>query len=62
MINKAEFKVYENGPVEVTGSFEIFNAKGERISTSGPVFLCRCGGSSNKPFCDGTHKKTGFSG
>jgi CDGSH-type Zn-finger protein len=27
-----------------------------------PVFLCRCGGSANKPFCDGTHKRNGFQG
>jgi CDGSH-type Zn-finger protein len=26
------------------------------------IFLCRCGGSSNKPFCDGTHKRNGFQG
>lgn len=62
MTKKTEFKVFENGPIEVTGNFEIIDVNGERIKKEGPVFLCRCGGSANKPFCDGTHKKTGFAG
>ena len=36
--------------------------KGEVIETSGPYELCRCGHSSNKPFCDNTHEKIGFDG
>lgn len=36
-------------------------SNGEPCSTVTGVALCRCGGSSNKPFCDGTHGKTGFS-
>jgi CDGSH-type Zn-finger protein len=37
------------------------NSKGESLSTIGGVSLCRCGASNNKPFCDGTHGKIGFS-
>ena len=33
---------------------------GEVLETEGETWLCRCGGSSNKPFCDGTHRKIGF--
>jgi CDGSH-type Zn-finger protein len=36
--------------------------EGKKIPTSGEYHLCRCGGSSNKPFCDGTHKNIGFDG
>ncbi len=38
----------------------IQTSKGEPCSTITGVALCRCGGSNNKPFCDGTHGKTGF--
>ena len=37
------------------------NSRGEDISTGTSFALCRCGGSANKPFCDGTHKTIGFS-
>ena len=47
-----------NGPYMVQGPISIVDAQGNEISVdSDPIFLCRCGGSSNKPFCDGTHKK-----
>lgn len=52
----------ENGPYKVDGMVEVVNASGQTVSTEGPVSLCRCGGSNNKPFCDGTHKKIGFVG
>ena len=38
----------------------IQNSRGEPCSTITGVALCRCGGSNNKPFCDGTHGKIGF--
>jgi CDGSH-type Zn-finger protein len=59
--SNARFKVFEGGPLEVTGHFRVVNSKGKIIEKDGPVFLCRCGGSSNKPYCDGTHKRNGFS-
>ena len=58
----AIFKVFEGGPLEISGNFRLVNSQGRIEETEDPVFLCRCGGSSNKPFCDGTHQRNGFSG
>jgi 3-phenylpropionate/trans-cinnamate dioxygenase ferredoxin subunit len=53
----------ENGPYKVTGPIELLDPEGNPVPTrDGTVFLCRCGGSTNKPFCDGTHSKIGFQG
>jgi CDGSH-type Zn-finger protein len=51
----------ENGPYLVQGSFSIRDVDGNeyRIERE-TVALCRCGGSTTKPFCDGTHSKIGF--
>ena len=50
----------KNGPLLVQGPVEIISADGESRCEGSNGALCRCGGSSNKPFCDGTHKKIGF--
>jgi len=57
--------VRANGPYRVEapeGSVELVDASGNPYDLTGkPAFsLCRCGGSTNKPFCDGTHSKIGF--
>lgn len=54
-----------NGPYRVEceeGDVELFDANGNKYDLSGKkaFSLCRCGGSVNKPFCDGTHSKIGF--
>lgn len=49
-----------NGPYLVTGLESLHNSRGEAIATEQTMALCRCGGSQNKPFCDGSHKKIGF--
>ncbi len=49
-----------NGSYWVCGDFEILDANGEVVYKGSEQWLCRCGASSNKPFCDSTHKKIGF--
>ncbi len=49
-----------NGPYVVKNLASLRNSKGEPISADATIALCRCGGSANKPFCDGTHSKNGF--
>lgn len=52
-------KVVANGPLLFKGTVEISLVTGEIKSFENPA-LCRCGGSANKPFCDGTHKRINF--
>ncbi len=56
----AEFKVLKNGPLQVTGDFVLKSVEGRVIETGEQVFLCRCGGSKKKPFCDGSHRRVGL--
>ena len=57
-----EITVRTNGPYLVKGPIRILDANGNEFDRGGreTVALCRCGGSTNKPFCDGTHSKIGF--
>ena len=50
-----------NGPLRVRGNLEITSGTGRVVARMTSAYLCRCGGSANKPFCDGTHTKIGFS-
>jgi CDGSH-type Zn-finger protein/uncharacterized Fe-S cluster protein YjdI len=49
-----------NGPLRVRGNLEILSGTGRAVARMTSVYLCRCGGSATKPFCDGTHAKIGF--
>ena len=57
--NIPEFRVVPNGPMHVKGPITLINAKGEKEECE-ETWLCRCGNSKNKPFCDGSHKTSGF--
>ena len=52
----------ENGPYIVKGLGQLTGPTGEPIAAKPVMALCRCGASKNKPFCDGSHAKNGFSG
>lgn len=52
-----------DGPLCIVGAIEIRDIAGNLIEldqSEGRYFLCRCGRSKRKPFCDGTHKRTGW--
>jgi CDGSH-type Zn-finger protein len=61
-------KVRQNGPLAVdltTGEIELIDHEGNRIPLpegKTTIALCRCGASTRKPFCDGTHSRIGFQG
>ena len=55
-------KPIKNGPLMLQGWIEFKAADGSTFVAGEKTWLCRCGNSGNKPFCDGTHKKIGFVG
>ncbi len=52
--------IIKNGPYIVKGEVELKDSDGNRYPAEKRIALCRCGASTNKPFCDGTHSKLGF--
>ena len=59
MENELKITVLKSGPLKVEGEMKLILPNGEE-KVHNNAFLCRCGASSKKPFCDGTHKKIGF--
>ena len=57
-----QIEISEKGPYLVKNLGALQNSKGDDLPTKRVIALCRCGASSNKPFCDGTHSDIGFSG
>jgi CDGSH-type Zn-finger protein len=53
---------FSNGPLRIEGDFTIHDPTGAQFGLAGRtvISLCRCGQSANKPFCDGSHGRTGF--
>ena len=61
-MTKPSIECKVDGPYLVRDLGAFANSKDEPIACKPVMALCRCGGSATKPFCDGTHKKNGFSG
>ena len=55
-------KAVRNGPLQLKGAFRLLDPNGEEYDLEGQriVLLCRCGKSSNQPFCDSSHVREGF--
>ncbi|MCX6169395.1 MAG: (4Fe-4S)-binding protein [Ignavibacteriales bacterium] len=51
-----------NGPLLVYGNLLVKEGNGKEEKKTNVTAFCRCGGSNNKPYCDGTHKMNGFTG
>lgn len=59
---EVKITVTKDGPYEVAGGAKLFDHQGKEYIEDQipPIYLCRCGQSKNKPFCDGSHKDAGF--
>jgi CDGSH-type Zn-finger protein len=54
--------IYDDGPIEIEGAVSVVDENGKAIEVdiSDSIFLCRCGASGDKPFCDGSHHDCSF--
>ena len=61
-MNHATITPTDNGPYRIEGPARIIDAGGNDYDLTGQttIFLCRCGNSSTRPFCDGTHETVNF--
>ncbi|MCF7803111.1 MAG: CDGSH iron-sulfur domain-containing protein [Candidatus Marinimicrobia bacterium] len=55
-----EIQATKNGPYLVKNAEKVTDHEGNEYEIDDTIALCRCGQSSDKPFCDGTHKDVGF--
>ncbi len=51
---------HADGPLQIAGALEIVSGTGRTITRTTEAWLCRCGHSANKPYCDGSHQAAGF--
>jgi CDGSH-type Zn-finger protein len=58
----AKITINNNGSIKIEGEFTIQDQEGKAFDLAGrtTIGLCRCGHSQNKPFCDGSHRASGF--
>lgn len=64
-MSQIKLTVLKNGPLRVSdpdGEIELIGSDGQPLTPSRPTLfsICRCGASTEKPFCDGTHSRIGF--
>ncbi|WP_053975996.1 (4Fe-4S)-binding protein [Mangrovimonas xylaniphaga] len=59
---ETKVEIMENGPLLVHGTLSVNHTDGRTETKDKTTAFCRCGGSANKPYCDGTHRKIDFGG
>jgi len=59
---ETKVEVLENGPLLVYGTLKVTDKEGNIETKNKTTAFCRCGASANKPYCDGSHMKSGFEG
>lgn len=60
-MTKVTIRALKNGPYEVRGEPSLMDRRGGKYrGQKDPLYLCRCGHSKNKPYCDGSHAEVGF--
>jgi CDGSH-type Zn-finger protein len=59
-VTAAKVTVFDDGPIHITGDFEVFDQDGNQFPNKKLFSLCRCGHSQRKPFCDGSHREARF--
>lgn len=61
-MSSVKITVLPNGPYKIEGDIELKDGQGQVLTpkTKPDAYLCRCGHSANKPFCDGAHTRHGF--
>ena len=62
METQTKITALANGPLMAEGTISITKSDGTSEVKENKFFLCRCGHSANKPYCDGSHKKNNFVG
>jgi uncharacterized Fe-S cluster protein YjdI len=60
--DRVDVRPAANGPLLLRGNLRVVDEEGNVMFEGNRAALCRCGGSANKPFCDGSHKTNGFCG
>ena len=53
-------RIMKDGPIVINGKYQVIGPDGEELRPSVMTSFCRCGNSKDMPFCDGTHRKIGF--
>jgi CDGSH-type Zn-finger protein len=59
-MEKSVIRILDKGPLHIKGSVELVDAAGNRYAVGEQFTLCRCGNSAKAPFCDGSHRMSGF--